>query len=430
MPRRLLNRNLDTREARTKLKVRGKPYYHAVAKGAHLGYRKLKGQNGTWLLRRYVGEQRYAFEPIAAADDHDNSNGVDILDFWQAVDAAKKLAGAPTTKTRSGPYTVAAAVEDYLNFLATEKSPRSAADARYRLDAYVVPTFGKLEVRELTRDALINWRDTLAKTPARLRTRDGEKQKHRKAVDPKKDRAAADEVDRARKVSTNKTVTLFKAALNHALERERVSSDEAWRGLKRFKKVDAARIQYLELEAADRLVNACDSEFRPIVQGALTTGARYGELCRLTVADFNRRAGTVHIRQSKSGKPRHVILTDEGQKLFRALAAGRADTDLIFRKADGSAWQKSHQCRRMREACTNARIKPAISFHILRHTWASLSVMSGMPLKLVAQNLGHRDTQMVELHYAHMAPDYANKVTREHAPVFGFKIDTNVQALR
>jgi hypothetical protein len=43
------------------------------------------------------------------------------------------------------------------------------------------------------------------------------------------------------------------------------------------------------------------------------------------------------------------------------------------------------------------------SFHALRHTWASLAVMGGVPLLVVAKNLGHVDTRMVEKHYGHLA---------------------------
>jgi integrase len=50
----------------------------------------------------------------------------------------------------------------------------------------------------------------------------------------------------------------------------------------------------------------------------------------------------------------------------------------------------------MRAACARAKLKPAVSFHILRHTWASLAVMNDTPLMVVAKNLGHVDTRMVE----------------------------------
>jgi hypothetical protein len=56
-------------------------------------------------------------------------------------------------------------------------------------------------------------------------------------------------------------------------------------------------------------------------------------------------------RGSKAGKPRHVILTDEGQRLFAALTAGRLGDDPIFTRGDGATWGKSHQSRPMLEAC-------------------------------------------------------------------------------
>ena len=75
----------------------------------------------------------------------------------------------------------------------------------------------------------------------------------------------------------------------------------------------------------------------------------------------------------------------------------------------------------MAEAVQRAAIKPRITFHGLRHTWASLAVMSGMPLMVVARNLGHADTRMVEHHYGHLAPSFIADAIRKHAPRFGTK---------
>jgi integrase len=154
------------------------------------------------------------------------------------------------------------------------------------------------------------------------------------------------------------------------------------------------------------LINAANGDFRPLVHAALTTGARYGELARLQVHDFNPDAGTVAIRQSKTGKPRHVVLTAEGIAFFKQLAAGRGGHELLLPRADGKAFNKSNQNARMRDACLRATITPRISFHGLRHSWASLAVMNGVPLLVVAKNLGHSDTRMVERHYGHLAPSY------------------------
>ena len=85
----------------------------------------------------------------------------------------------------------------------------------------------------------------------------------------------------------------------------------------------------------------------------------------------------------------------------------------------------------MKEACEAAKLTPPIGFHGLRHTWASLSVMSGMPLMIVARNLGHKDTSMVEKHYGHLAPSFVVEAIRAHAPKFGIKPEkSDVKPLR
>jgi integrase len=229
--------------------------------------------------------------------------------------------------------------------------------------------------------------------------------------------------------SANRTWTILRSALNHAFRERKVSSDLAWRTIKPFRNVDAARIRYLKVAEAKRLINASDREFRPVVQAALATGARYGELIRLEAQDFNPDAGTLAIRKSKTGKARHIVLTDEGTALFRALTTGHSGQELILRKSNGEPFGMSHQNRPMLDACDRAKIKPRISFHGLRHTWASLAVMNGMHLMVVARNLGHADTRMVEKHYGHLAPSYIVDAIRTAAPRFGIKLDRKVVSI-
>jgi len=185
-------------------------------------------------------------------------------------------------------------------------------------------------------------------------------------------------------------------------------------------------VRYFTVTEAKRFLNACDPDFRRLAQAALVTGARYGELVSLRASDFNPDSGTVHVRISKSGKGRHIVLNDEGAALFRSLSAGKPGDSLLLPKNNGSAWSKSHQARPMAAACKRARIAPPASFHILRHTWASLAVMAGAPLMVVARNLGHADTRMVERHYGHLAPSYIADAIRAAAPKFDIKIDRKV----
>ena len=178
-------------------------------------------------------------------------------------------------------------------------------------------------------------------------------------------------------------------------------------------------LRYLALPECKRLLSGCDPAFGKLVRAALETGARYGELIRLRVDDFNRDTGTVAVRISKTRKPRHIVLTDQGAAFFAELCARRLGSELMFLKADGGTWRKSHQLHPIVEACRHAKIEPPINFHALRHTWASLATMNGVPLLIVTKNLGHTDTRMVEKHYGHLAPSYIAEAIRAGAPRFG-----------
>ena len=90
MPRKVKHRELDSREARSKLKPRGMPYYGAIDKKLHLGYRRLKGKAGTWWARHYIGEREYDVEALGVADDLSDADGTEILNYWQAQTKARE----------------------------------------------------------------------------------------------------------------------------------------------------------------------------------------------------------------------------------------------------------------------------------------------------------------------------------------------------
>jgi integrase len=48
---------------------------------------------------------------------------------------------------------------------------------------------------------------------------------------------------------------------------------------------------------------------------------------------FDRDAGTLLVRESKSGKPRHVVLDKQAAAFLEALTAGRPGNERIFRRA-------------------------------------------------------------------------------------------------
>jgi integrase len=421
MARTLREVNLATRTARDRLKPSGKPYFRALDEGLHLGYRKgMRG--GTWVLRWYAGAETYKVESLdGRPDDVLDANGITVLFWTLAQTAARQLfqlrqreALGLETSQQTGPYTVRKAIADYLDWL--ERHRKTLRDTVYRVEASILPELGDIDTTRLTAARLRKWHEGVAAAPIRLRRNIKEKQRGEAKV--REINSADPEAARRRRSTANRVLTILKAALNHAWREGKIVSDDAWRRVRPFPEADAARVRYLTTDDARRLLNACQPDFRTIVNGALLTGARYGELTALVVADFNSDSGTIHIRTSKSGKGRHMVLNHEGIALFQRQTAGRPGDARIFLKADGTAWGKSHQQRPFKEACQRAMIAPAITFHELRHTWASLSIMAGAPLMVVAQNLGHADTRMVEKHYGHLGQSYVAEMIRKTSPTF------------
>ena len=93
-------------------------------------------------------------------------------------------------------------------------------------------------------------------------------------------------------------------------------------------------------------------------------------------------------------------------------------------------WGASHQQRPLAEAAHRAKLSPAPTFHILRHTHASQLAMRGVPMGVIAAQLGHRDTRMTEKHYAHLAPSYVADTIRAHFPILGIADQTTIVPMR
>jgi integrase len=409
---------LESRTSRKQLQRGRNPHWQSISAGrAHLGYQIWPDdQAGRWILRRNIGGE-YHSETIGRADDRDPADGVSILTFAQADAKARTMADVPADKSHN--LTVRQAMSLY--FSKKEAEGKATRNIETRTAVHILPTLGDLIVDELTAERLRKWLAQMAAMPAQTRPKKG--------VLQFRDAPTSDDDIRRRRVSANRVLIILKAALNSAYDDGHVKSRDAWgRKLKPFKGVNEARVRYIDFDEVHRLLNACDLDFRPLVRAALETGCRYGELIRLEVQDFNSDAGTLAIRQSKSGKPRQVILTDEGTAFFRQHCAGR--TGRMFNRASGEPWKKSDQKRPMRAASERARITPPVHFHMLRHTWASHTVMAGVPLMVVAKNMGHRDTAMVEHYYGHLAPGYMIDAIRAGAPKYGIAVDKTVVPLK
>lgn len=419
MARSVKDSNLETRSARNRLAVRKKPYWKMLDRHCCIGYyRGIKG--GSWVARRHLGNSQYKEQKIGQADDIQDPDGVIILSFYDAQAKAREWYTRSIAQDESGliqPKTIGELAAEYLDwFKSNRKSYHGTLKA---IELNILPQFQEVRIHKITTKHIQDWLNTLATTPRRVRRGpDNVVNYAKKSGDP-----------RARKSSANRQLNIFKAILNYGFKHGYIDDDKVWRRVKPFKGVESPRVRFLSYEECKRLINASDLEFRPMVKAALLTGARYGELCSVRVQDFNSDNGTLFISESKSNKPRYIALNSEGLVFFTKQTAGLPKSEHIFKRNDGSAWRTSHQIRRIKEACSVAKINPAIGFHVLRHTYASLLAMKGVTLQVIAKQLGHADTRICEKHYAHLCPNYIAETIREKLPEYGINDSDKVLKL-
>jgi integrase len=406
MARTTTNYPLVTRAQRARLRVRKKPYTMTITDDVALCYSR---RSGAWSLRHYLGGGRYETTTIGRSDDLGEGTG---LSHAEAVTRALALAGKP--RRRKGGETVADICESYAKFLRSDR-PSTATEFENTAAFHILPTLGTLPVAKLTTERIEEWRDKIAASPRYA---------------PGRDAPRTEEERRARRASADRIWSRFRAALNRAYRTQKVADNSAWVLVAPLKNTHAARTRFLSVEESQRLINAADdgSGFRDLVTAALVTGCRYSELARLEVQDFLH--GKLHILRSKSGRDRWVMLTEEGVAFFERLTAGRAGSEPMLRK-HGERWETSNQRFYMVRTVAAARITPPVTFHGLRHTYASLSVMAGMPLMVLARNLGHADLTMVIRHYGHLETSFVDAEILKAAPRFNLETPSmNVRSIK
>lgn len=199
------------------------------------------------------------------------------------------------------------------------------------------------------------------------------------------------------------------ATINRQLEVVRrilhLARDE-WMWLQGFPKVKmlkepVRRVRYLSYEEADRLLGTLPKHLKPVVQFALATGCRAGEILAMEWqrVDLDRRAAWLEHGATKSEDARGIPLIEE------AIAA------LTSVQGQHPRWCFTYRGERMSEvgeAFKRSLRRCGIEdfrFHDLRHTWASWHVMNGTSLQSLMELGGWKSYEMV-LRYAHLAPDH------------------------
>jgi integrase len=396
MARKVRHSSLETRTARLKLAVRRKPYSGpSLARGVALLYRRNKG-NGSWVLKASDGHGAYWTKAVAEADDHDESNGKTILNFFEAQDVAKKLARSDDGSADSAPITVDDALKDYERDL--EARSANTYNAQWpRL--HLTPVLLAKPVALLTATELKKWRDGLLGTMA--------------------------------PATINRLCRCVCAALELARQHdERIQNRQAWEtGLAGLPDAQEARNVIISDEKVREFVATAyglDGKFGLLADTLAITGARPSQAVRLLVRDLQDHPvrpklmmpksanGGGRNRSQKKTERYSVPITVALSKKLKA-AAGRAGDAPLLLQSDGSPWDKNpgqNYHRQVDKVVTAIGLDPAdVTMYALRHSSIVRMLLQNVPIRLVA-SLHNTSVAMIEKHYSRFIVEFSDDISR------------------
>ena len=164
--------------------------------------------------------------------------------------------------------------------------------------------------------------------------------------------------------------------------------------------------------------------FRRFVNAMTLTGARPGEVARITAADVDLERGLWVLQQhktaKKTGKPRVIHLPAEALALTKELMATYPDGPL-FRNSRGKPWTRNAIRIRFRNLRTKHPELKGIVAYSYRGSFATDALEAGVPDATVAALLGHTGTATLHRFYNKLSgrtghlKDAAEKATRTAA---------------
>ncbi len=151
-----------------------------------------------------------------------------------------------------------------------------------------------------------------------------------------------------------------------------------------------------------------------ILLGALT-GLRRNELLHLTWQNIDLERRIIYMFstptfRTKNGKTRVVPLNESAVKILQHCFEIKTN-EFIFSFTDGKPVCGNHVSHTFKKYVKLLKLDPALSFHGLRHTFASWLVQSGASLYEVQKLMGHSNPRVTEI-YSHLLPQTLHHVVQ------------------
>jgi len=136
---------------------------------------------------------------------------------------------------------------------------------------------------------------------------------------------------------------------------------------------------------------------------AYSCGMRVSEVATLKIRDIDDARGMVIIRQGKGRKDRISSLSERLSKQLDIYRELYFPVEYLFENPmrNGPITERTLQ-KVFTDACEKAGIKKALSFHSLRHSFATHLLEAGVDLRYIQELLGHANSKTTEI-YTHVS---------------------------
>jgi len=155
----------------------------------------------------------------------------------------------------------------------------------------------------------------------------------------------------------------------------------------------------------ERLLGAITSErHRVAAMLAYGAGLRVGEICNLHVQDVDPKRMVLHIRGSKRGRERYVMLSARLLCAMRAYwKVARPSGPYLFRgRAPGTLLTREAVHKAIAAAGRRAGLAKRVGPHTLRHSFATHLLESGIDIRTIQKLLGHAKLETTS-RYTHVS---------------------------
>ena len=129
------------------------------------------------------------------------------------------------------------------------------------------------------------------------------------------------------------------------------------------------------------VISASRADLATLLTAMQMTGARYGELRQVLSDDLNGL--NLLIRRGKTGS-RVIKLSDTKAKWFAEQAQGKAPTQPLLCRDDGSQWPDGGQIKLFKIAIQNLDVPEGTTAYAFRHKFISDALSRGVPVAAVA----------------------------------------------